>query len=88
MLFNIFVLAYLVLVVIDNFTVWCCNRYVKGQLRGCEKDDVPRRVYQNVTYIQSLKRNTRAIIRIVQIVLFFLIAATLIAAVGSVIINF
>lgn len=85
-LFNIFVLSYLVLVVVDDFAIWCCNRYVKVQLQGCDKDDVPRRVYQNVTYVQSLKRNARAIIRIIQIALFFLIAATLIVAVGSLII--
>lgn len=86
-IFNVFVFAYLVFVVVDDFAIWCCNHYIKGQLQGCDKDDVPRRVYKNVTCVQAIKRNFRAIIRIIQAILFFLIAATVIVAVGSLIIN-
>lgn len=87
-LFNYLVLAYLLLIIADDFAIWCFNRCISKNIGKYDTEDLPKHVYRKVTRVQSAKRNTKNVIRVLQVLLILPITATLIVAIGIIIINY
>lgn len=87
-LFNILVLLYLLLIVTADATAWGFNTATAKLLDGKDAEDLPRTLYRKVLRVQSAKRTTRNVIRVLQIAVLIPIVAAIVVAIGIVIINF
>lgn len=85
-LFNILVLVYLLLIIAADLSAWVFNAIIKKKLQSYDSDDLPKHVYRKVVKLQTVKRTTRSVIRVLQVIAAVPIASAVIVAVGTIII--
>lgn len=87
-LFNILMLTYLLLVVADDFAIWAFNKWTNKLIGKRNTEELPKRTYNKVLKTIKVKRCIRTAIRILQVILFGLLASAVIVGVGMIIIKF
>lgn len=87
-LLNILLLAYLLLIIADDFTVWAFNKRLGKLIGSRDVEDLPRSVHQKAMKVVKAKRTTRTAIRVLQVLILVAISSAIIVIVGTLIINF
>lgn len=86
-LFSILTLAYLLLVIADDFAVWAFNAHILRLVGGRDTESLPRPTYRKALAASRNKKTVKTVIRVIQSILIAMLASAVIVGVGVVIIT-